>query len=695
MYPIRLLNKRDRGKEYPADLIIIDIDRTCPILGNEIHLNDKDDDDERDAVLLAYEELFDRKYANDTKFFNKIQHISGLVKSGKKVGLRCWCHPRKCHGNVIISRINKMLEKPMSALIQPKSGPPEFLIQKYKDDEIDYKECRFVFHIPKNANRKHDWHMVKEYLHLKDGTTVPNIRYMKNYEKRFWVTAPSLRASYSQKREWEYLDRLIECKSTESDIIFTAARSLGDWSLGKNPHMLKDSPHVYGLDIPSTVYIKHDYSEKMKDRKNTPFSIAYSDTETNMQGVEDGNSKHIIMQSLFFEGKLYTVILKEFLAGIPDPKKRLLEMYDTYMPEEGKPLVKEWEIDIVDQPIDIVKRIMLRCHTCQPDFLSFWNMIFDLDKMIACVEDAGYAVEDIFCDPRLPKQMRYAFLKRANPSKTSASGRTMTKKPADQWHSFLCPASFYIIDQMATYRFIRKSKQLETEYNLDYILKKELNGLSKLKFKQAEGLTKAEFHIFLQTNYPLEYCIYHVWDAVCMQKLTQQTKDLDYSLPGTTEFSDFLSFESEPKRYMHKFHFYTLKNHGAVTGTAGKSLVQPYDEMTITGKGHIVTLEPHLTLNTGLYAFKDYPGLRTNLYGHAGDLDVKSSYPYGQWIFNMSRMTTVRELISIENVRDRDRRVQGLNLSGGRTNSLEFCTVVFNLPTLVELSNKYDQLKAA
>jgi hypothetical protein len=204
-------------------------------------------------------------------------------------------------------------------------------------------------------------------------------------------------------------------------------------------------------------------------------------------------------------------------------------------------------------------------------------------------------------------------------------------------------------------------------------------------------LTKAEFHIFMQQRYPGEYVIYHCWDVLCMPALTEETKDLNFSLPGTTEYSDFVSFESEPKRYIHKFHHYILKHHNAVTGVSGKTLVQEYDEMTISTKGHIVTLEPHLTVDTGLKVFKDYPGLVTNAYGHNADLDVKSSYPYGQWVFNMSRQTTVRELVEIEGVRDHTRRIQGLNLSGGRSNSVEFCTEIFGLPPLAELSKIFDQ----
>lgn len=696
MHAVRLLNKRDKSSVYPNDLMIIDIDRPSgSILQNPFPLSDTDDELERDSVLIEYENYFDEKYRDDGKFFIYVQLLAAYVKEGKKIALRCWCHPKKCHGNKIIRKINE-INKVMTTQLEPvKKEIPLFLQQKYRDDEIDYAECRFVVHMPKRDGR-FDWHMVKEVLHFKDGRDpVPNIRYIKEYKRKYWVTRPHLRDKHKQKKEWESLDNLIEGEATQSELWPAVARSLGKLRLINQPHLLRDEPHVFGTDIPSTVSIKYDYFTKMEGKKHTPFKTSYSDTETNMLGLDEGKSKYILMQSLFYEGKMYMVILKDFLKTVPNPRQTLLELYEEYMPEQGKKLVKELVIDIVESPIDIVKAIFAKAHEWKPDFMAFWNLIFDLDKIVECIEEAGYNPEDIFSDPNLPPQLRYYYLKRANPDKTSASGRRMTKKPADQWHTVFCPASFYFIDQMASYRFIRKSKQLEPSYGLDDILKKELEGLGKLKLKAAEGLNKAEFHIFMQQKYPGEYCIYHMWDVVCMPVLDAKTQDLAYSLPGTSEYSDFVSFESEPKRYIHKFHHYILKHHNAVSGVSGKSLVQEYDEMTISGQGHIVTLEPHLTVDTGLKIFKDYPGLQTNFYSHAGDLDVKSSYPYGQWIFNMARKTTVRELISIENVRDHDRRIQGLNLSGGRSNAVEFCTVIFKLPTHVEIGKIYDKAMIA
>lgn len=696
MHHIRLLNKRDKTSVYPDDLIIIDIDRPSgSILQNPFPMKNHNDDVERDNVVRDYAEYFEHEFEHNPKLSAYMYYLAGLVADGKKLALRCWCHPKKCHGHVVIEKLNLLNSKQKDAMTTviepPKKEVPAFLVQKYSEDEIDYKECRFVIHMPKGDGR-YDWHMVKEVLHFKDGRPpVPNIRYVRDYKVKYWVARVNLRESYTQKKEWENLDRLTEGESTASDLWKNIAFSLGRPGLVTRPDILRDSPHVYGTDIPSTVSIKYDYFKKMGDRKSTPFKISYSDTETNMLNLDQGASKHILMQSLFFEGKMYMAVVEDFLKTVPNPRKALLEMYDEYMPQQGKDMVKELVIDIVKSPIDVVKAVFKKAHEWQPDFMAFWNLIFDLDKIIECIEEAGYRPEEILNDPNLPPQLRTWFLKRANPNKTSASGRTMTKKPADQWHSALNPASFYFIDQMATYRFIRKSKQLEPSYGLDEILKKELKGLGKLKHKPAEGLNKAEFHIFMQERYPGEYCIYHMWDVLSMPVLDEETRDLAYSLPSVTGFSDFMSFESEPKRYIHNFHHFILEKHNSVTGCAGKSLVQEFDSMTISGQGHIVTLEPHLTVDTGLKIFKDYSGLRTNFYSHCADLDVKSSYPYGQWLFNMSRTTTVRELISIEGVRDQDRRIQGLNLSGGRTNAVEFTNVIFGTPTHSEINRFFDQ----
>lgn len=58
-------------------------------------------------------------------------------------------------------------------------------------------------------------------------------------------------------------------------------------------------------------------------------------------------------------------------------------------------------------------------------------------------------------------------------------------------------------------------------------------------------------------------------------------------------------------------------------------------------------------------------------------------------MFNISKETTKKELISIDGVSEAVRRAQGINLSGGVSNSVEFCTNMFKMPQLPTLLEAY------
>ena len=70
---------------------------------------------------------------------------------------------------------------------------------------------------------------------------------------------------------------------------------------------------------------------------------------------------------------------------------------------------------------------------------------------------------------------------------------------------------------------------------------------------------------------------------------------------------------------------------------------------------------------------------------HVADLDVTASYPNGEVAFNISKKTTLKELCFIEGVDEVSRRQQGINLSGGQTNAIEFVQVMFSAPTHAQL----------
>ena len=76
-------------------------------------------------------------------------------------------------------------------------------------------------------------------------------------------------------------------------------------------------------------------------------------------------------------------------------------------------------------------------------------------------------------------------------------------------------------------------------------------------------------------------------------------------------------------------------------------------------------------------------------------LDVSASYPWGEACLNISKKTTHLELIDIEGISEHVRRMQGINLSAGATNAVEFCTALFGLPTPVEWEEAFLADRAA
>jgi hypothetical protein len=106
------------------------------------------------------------------------------------------------------------------------------------------------------------------------------------------------------------------------------------------------------------------------------------------------------------------------------------------------------------------------------------------------------------------------------------------------------------------------------------------------------------------------------------------------------------------------------------------------DQLTLGLENWIVTLPAHLVADNGLQLIEEYPTLRTNIRVHVADLDVSASYPNGEVVFNIGKCTTKKELCSIEGVPEQLQRAQGINLSAGHTNAVEFMCGMYKLPQM-------------
>ncbi|MCK9234882.1 MAG: hypothetical protein M0R77_01030 [Gammaproteobacteria bacterium] len=72
-------------------------------------------------------------------------------------------------------------------------------------------------------------------------------------------------------------------------------------------------------------------------------------------------------------------------------------------------------------------------------------------------------------------------------------------------------------------------------------------------------------------------------------------------------------------------------------------------------------------------------------------LDITSSYPTSIAILNVSKETTIAEIISVSGKDEYTTRMQGLNITGGATNAMEVCRVMLDLPNTDSLLKAFEE----
>jgi hypothetical protein len=82
--------------------------------------------------------------------------------------------------------------------------------------------------------------------------------------------------------------------------------------------------------------------------------------------------------------------------------------------------------------------------------------------------------------------------------------------------------------------------------------------------------------------------------------------------------------------------------------------------------------------------------LISSIYGQVADLDVSAAYPTNEIVANISQETTWRELGEIDGVTEDVRRAQGINLSGGFSNAVEFSVNMLRVPDFMQLLDAFE-----
>lgn len=550
---------------------------------------------------------------------------------------------------------------------------------------VTNRECKFVIHLYAKEGIREDAHLVKQYTTYEDGSIVPELRLIKNFQRDFYVTKPHFQ-KYKQKKECEDLDRLNKYSATESDLGRACCSRLGGWKYNGKTSLFdaKESPYLYGVEIDSRTILKHMYSTKYPN-SFTPYSVAVLDIETNV------DTEEIVVITIATNKTAYVGVNQSILQGRTNVEEQLKYLYSKYIPETNVSKCITPKFFICKNEKELINTIIPKAHIEQPDFLAIWNIDYDIPYIMGRCEKLGIRVEDIFSDPSVPEEYREFNYKRSQSSRTTASGVAKLFNPWEQWHVVKSCSSFYLIDAMCSYYYVRVGgKQVPGGYSLNNILNFELGEkYKKLKFdnlndSNTDGI---DWHRHMIESYPLEYVIYNVWDCLSVLELDAKTKDLSYSLPALSGDSSFDVFKSGPKKITDALHFFYLDK-GKVLGLRYIDRNKKDQNTTLLGlDGWIQLMKATYINDNGLKMIKENPDLRTNIYSRVFDMDSISAYPNAINAANISRDTTSKEIVSIEGMEKEDFMYHNINTMFGSINAIEYCCNMLNFPTFEDIDN--------
>lgn len=446
-------------------------------------------------------------------------------------------------------------------------------------------ECRHATYCESRGEPK-DLHVVKEIIHYDDGSIVPNLRFIYDYQRPYYITKKG-RQNHKEFKEWEDIEALDRYECCQRDLAWRIAKNLGIYSQRPILRELCQTHFVYGADLTSTSHLKHMYRTKWPGVV-TPASNAVFDTETDM--VRDPKTGAVIAATISFKDRCFTAVQDWFLEGHVNAVERIEEITRSKFGDVIKARNLQFEIIVVRNEYEIIKKTIDKAHEWGPDFLSVWNIKFDMDKILAMCERERVNPAELMCDPSVPKASRFFKFKVGMANKKMASGKMLVFKPSQQWHTVHAPAKFQWVDAMCAYRQIRTGSPEEPSYSLDYMLKKHLN-ITKLKFPELEAagvpeVVNARWHEVMQRDFPLHYIAYNRFDCISMEMLDEKILDMSIQLPLFSATTDLEKFNSQPRKIVNELSWF-VEERGKIMGSTGSDLMHAHDEEVINGNGLI------------------------------------------------------------------------------------------------------------
>lgn len=534
-----------------------------------------------------------------------------------------------------------------------------------------------------DSKKENDLLVVKEYQHYSDGKRVPHIRLIKNLKRPVYITKPAYR-NFHEIQQYIKESELDKYESTQCLIYRQVNRVLKTRYRG-NFDAFKDV-NVFGCGTSPVTYMKQMYKNRHGKCITPVSSVAVLDTETD---VVDGTGE-IVLCSITMGNKAFCAVTKQYLRGTPE-KTFVQHAQETTARLLGDVIQErniEVEIKVVDNAGGAAAEAIAKAHEWQPDFVEFWNIDFDMTKMIEALEKYGYDLAEVFSDPSVPKEYRFFNYRRGPAMKAVQNGDMRSLANFERWHKVHCPSGFFMVCGMSTYYMLRIAKgKIPGGYSLEATMNRHLNR-GKLKFSECDHLVKIAWHKAMQSKYPYEYLAYNLFDCIGLEMLDEQIKDIRLEFNARCVVSDYHEFSSGPTLGVNKLTRLANEN-GYQTAVNQGQIRTELDEMVVNPRDWTMVLPSENIVDSGVKLIRDFPNLSSLVFFNVSDLDISSTYPSVQVALNISKSTTLREIVKVQGLTEKQKRRAFVNLTCGKSNHVHVCREAFKMPGLMDLHALY------
>lgn len=577
------------------------------------------------------------------------------------------------------------------------------IIAGLQPGDIVARECKHITYTTSSGEgSRDDMLTIKEYLVLKDGRRIPNIRLRKNFERPYWVTKPHFR-THPDKIQFEDLARVDMFKSTQMNLRQDICFRLGFGNPAHGVRMLARSQYLYGLDAGPEVFMKQTYAQKWPDTFR-PNKVTVIDSETDVFGDW---TRPILWSAVNDDGIDLYVANREWCPEITDFTDQVLAEFKLALVGWQQTVINKLKNketgeypsfldDIMKMPVrvhelgdhyGITKGMVDGLHDTQPDLVTGWNVMYDAKVIQASCEHAGIDMVDLTSDDRVPYEFRNTFLKQGQAIKRTASGREMRLDPQERWDIALTTSSWRIQDAMQTYWQLRKAKGKESGgYGLDAVLTRQL-GIGKIKYDVEDSAIPSgtlHWHMDMQKNHKVRYGVYNIFDSLGLWVLDKKNSDLSSQISMLAGPCDYSRFNSQPTINAIDMMFSIMKRRKKIICATSDQMADENDGKVMGKDGWIVTFPSHNVVDSGLYLFEDMPDVRSMIHVFNSDADVETTYPTAEIIQNLSKETTMNEPCKIRGVGREVQRHASINLTGPQENCLEIVQTICKMPSLDE-----------